>query len=104
MRVTVLGQLVALQEGQYKQIVIKNLDEQESSWTRYTMMTICPNWQGKIPELGDIGYFEFEEVQGGQQFFKASTREFDMYKYNGCYFLNFVEQKEQIINKDFKFE
>ena len=104
MRVTVLGQLVALQEGQYRQIVIKNLDEQESSWTRYTMMTICPNWQGKIPELGDIGYFEFEEVQGGQQFFKASTGEFDMYKYNGCYFLNFVEQKEQIINKDFKFE
>lgn len=104
MRVTLLGQLVALQEGQYKQIVIKNLDEQESSWTRYTMMTICPNWQGKIPELGDVGYFEFEEVQGGQQFFKASTGEFDMYKYNGCYFLNFVEQKEQIINKDFKFE
>lgn len=104
MRVTVLGQLVALQEGQYRQIVIKNLDEQESSWTRYTMMTICPNWQGKIPELGDIGYFEFEEVQGGQQFFKASTGEFDMYKYNGCYFLNFVEQKEQITNKDFKFE
>lgn len=31
MRVTLLGQLVALQEGQYKQIVIKNLDEQESS-------------------------------------------------------------------------
>lgn len=104
MRVILLGQLVALQEGQYKQIVIKNLDEQESSWTRYTMMTICPNWQGKIPELGDVGYFEFEEVQGGQQFFKASTGEFDMYKYNGCYFLNFVEQKEQIINKDFKFE
>jgi hypothetical protein len=54
--------------------------------------------------LGDEGYFEFEEVQGGQQFFKVSTGEFDMYKYNGCYFLNFIEQKEQIINKDFKFE
>lgn len=68
------------------------------------MMTICPNWQGNIPKLGDMGFFEFEEVQGGQEFFKVTTGEFDKYKYNGCYFLNFIEQKEQIINKDFKFE
>lgn len=31
MRITILGKLVALQEGQYKQIVIQNLDEQENS-------------------------------------------------------------------------
>lgn len=104
MRITLKGQVVALQDGQYRQIVIRNFDEQENSWSRYTTMTICPNWQGRIPVLGDEGYFEFEEVQGGQQFFKVSTGEFDMYKYNGCYFLNFIEQKEQIINKDFKFE
>lgn len=104
MRITILGKLVAIQEGQYRQIVIQNLDEQENSWTRYVTMTICPNWQGNIPKLGDTGFFEFEEVQGGQHFFRVTTREFDQYKYNGCYFLNFIEQKEQIINKDFKFE
>lgn len=31
MRVSIRGKLVALQEGQYRQIVIQNLDEQESS-------------------------------------------------------------------------
>ena len=104
MRITLKGKVVAFQDGQYRQIVIQNFDEQENSWSRYTTMTICPNWQGRIPILGDEGFFELEEVQGGQQFFKASTGEFDMYKYNGCYFLNFIEHKEQIINKDFKFE
>lgn len=104
MRVTLNGQVVALQDGQYQQIVIKSFDEQADVWSRYITMTICPNWQGRIPALGDEGYFEFEEVQGGQEFFKATTGEFDKYKYNGCYFLNFIEQKEQIINKDFKFE
>lgn len=104
MRITILGQLVASQDGQYQQIVIRNLDEQENSYSRYIMMTICPNWQGTIPKLGDVGYFEFEEVQGGQQFFKIATGEFNVYKYNGCYFLNFIKQQESIINKDFKFE
>jgi hypothetical protein len=31
MRVTLRGQVVAFQDGQYKQIVIKNFDEQENS-------------------------------------------------------------------------
>lgn len=31
MRITILGKLVAIQEGQYRQIVIQNLDEQENS-------------------------------------------------------------------------
>ena len=104
MRVTIRGTVVAFQDGQYQQIVVKNADNSLDCWDIYTMMTICPNWQGVLPKLGDEGYFEFEEVQSGQQFFKAVTGEYDQYKHTGCYFLNFIEQKEQIINKDFKFE
>lgn len=31
MRITLKGQVVALQDGQYRQIVIRNFDEQENS-------------------------------------------------------------------------
>ena len=43
MRTTYHGRVVAFQDGQYKQIVVQNLDESENSWDRYVMLTICPN-------------------------------------------------------------
>ena len=62
MRTTYHGRVVAFQDGQYKQIVVQNLDEPENSWDRYVMLTICPNWQGSIPKVQEQGFFEFEEV------------------------------------------
>lgn len=104
MRRTVYGTIVAYQEGQYKQMVIKNLDELENSWDRYIMMTICPNWQGVLPKLNDTGYIEFEEVKGGDNYFRVTTGNIDTYKYSGCYFLNFIKEPEIIESKkEFKF-
>ena len=51
MRTTYHGRVVAFQDGQYKQIVVQNLDEPENSWNRYVMLTICPNWQGSLPKI-----------------------------------------------------
>lgn len=103
-RVTIHGLVVAYQEGQYKQIVIKNLDESENSWNRYIMMTICPNWQGLLPKLNDSGYFEYEEVKSGENYFNLITGTVEMYKYSSCYFINYVKEPEVVEQqKEFKF-
>jgi hypothetical protein len=39
------------------------------------MLTICPNWQGTLPKLGDRGFFEFEEVNSGEKYYARETGE-----------------------------
>ena len=43
MKSTIRAQLVAVQDGIYKNYVFKNLDEDERSKNRYLMITQCPN-------------------------------------------------------------
>lgn len=43
MRITIKGQLVAVQEELYTNYVFKNLDESDNSLMRYVTLTQCPN-------------------------------------------------------------
>lgn len=43
MRTTFLGEIVAVQPGQYKMYVFKNLDEKDNSLLRYFTVTQLPN-------------------------------------------------------------
>ena len=43
MRATFLGEVVAVQPGQYKMYVFKNLDESDNSLLRYFTVTQPPN-------------------------------------------------------------
>ena len=104
MRTTYHGRVVAFQDGQYKQIVVQNLDEPENSWDRYVMLTICPNWQGSIPKIEEQGFFEFEEVQGGEKYYNRSTGTENIYQYSGVYFMGFVPEPQITESqKEFKF-
>lgn len=104
MRTTYHGKVVAFQDGQYKQIVVQNLDEPENSWDRYVMLTICPNWLGNLPKIGDIGYFQFEEVRGGEKYYDRSTGEENIYQYSGIYFMDYVPEPQVVEQqKEFKF-
>lgn len=104
MRTTYHGRIVAFQDGQYKQLVVQNLDEPENSWDRYVMLTVCPNWQGILPKIWDIGYFEFEEVRGGDVYHNRETGEESIYQYSGTYFLTFIPEPQVTENqKEFKF-
>lgn len=40
---TILGKLVAKQDGVYKNYVFQNLDQADNSLFKYTTVTICPN-------------------------------------------------------------
>lgn len=104
MKTTIKAQLVAVQEELYTNYVFKNLDELESSVFRYITVTRCPNWQviGTI-KIGDVGYLEYEFAEAGQDYYDKSSDSIKQYKYTAFYFMNFIKQKEEINEKEFKF-
>lgn len=102
MRTTFHVELVALSDQQYKLYVFKNLDEEENSMLRYITVTRCPNWEGYCPVIGDKGYIHCEYVDAGQDYFNRATGTTDKYNYSNIYFLNFIKETKEIINKEFK--
>lgn len=104
MRVTIHGTVVAFRDDMYKTIVVESLEEPQNSFFKYTMMTICPNWQGTLPKLKDVGYFEFEEANAGDKYYNRETGEEGVYQYSDNYFITFVEEpKVTEKQKEFKF-
>lgn len=103
MRITIKGQLVAVHEELYINYVFKNLDEFDNSMTRYVTLTQCPNWMGKKPEIGDIGYVEYEYVEAGDNYFCTNTGIQSKYNYTANYFISFIKDVEKVTNKEFNF-
>ena len=103
MRVTIRGQLVAIQEELYTNYVFKNLDEFDNSFMRYVTLTQCPNWMGTKPKIGDVGFVEYEYVEAGDNYFCKGTGNTSQYNYTACYFISFIKDLEKVINKEFKF-
>lgn len=103
MRITIKGQLVAIHEELYTNYVFKNLDEPNNSFMRYVTLTQCPNWMGNKPNIGDIGFVEYEYVEAGDNYFCRETGDKLQYNYTACYFISFIKDVEKITNKEFKF-
>ena len=102
MRNTILGKLVAKQDGVYKNYVFQNLDQAENSIFKYITVTICPNWQNEDVKIGDVGYVEYDFVEAGENYFERDSKEVKQYNYSTNYFINFITKREDI-NKDYKF-
>lgn len=102
MKITIRGKLVAKLDNQYTSMVFQNLDEPDNSLLRYITVTKLPNWSGKMPEIGNVGFLECEYVNAGDEYYQRNTGSKELYKYNQCYFLNFIEDKEKV-NNEYKF-
>lgn len=103
MRATYLGEVVAIQPGQYTVYVFKNLDENNNSLFRYFTVTKLPNWNCKNLQIGDIGYVECDYVNAGDSYYQTSTGETSTYNYTVCYLINFIEKQQTITTKEFNF-
>jgi hypothetical protein len=72
----------------YQTLVFKNLDEAPFG-CEYCMVTVWPNWESYIPEIGDIGYLTYDSVTGGVDTYYDKTLD-TIVKYN---FTNLVFNK-----------
>lgn len=76
----------------YSTIVVKDLDKFGGFGHSYCMMTILPNWQGYIPEIGDSGYVTYNEVNAGDKWYCPETGQMIPYNYTNIYFVKFVKE------------
>lgn len=81
----------------YKTIVVQDL-ENNSFGHKYKMLVIFPNWEGYIPEIGDIGYISYKDVVGGVDTWFDGTKSVP-YNYTNTIFIKFVK-KEDKFSKD----
>lgn len=84
----------------YKTLVFKILEENCPFGHTYCMVTVFPNWQSTIPDNGDIGYLEYDEVRAGiDEYYDRNIDSIIKYNFSNLIFKKFVKEVDSS-NKD----
>lgn len=79
----------------YHTLVFKVLENNCPFGHSYTMVTVFPNWQSIIPEVGDIGYLEYDEVEGGiDTYYDRNLDSIVKYNFSNLIFKKFVKEQD----------
>lgn len=78
----------------YQTLVFKNLDK-ASFGCEYCMVTVWPNWESYIPEVGDIGYLTYDSVIGGvDTYYDRNSNSIVKYNFTNLVFNKFVREQD----------
>ena len=78
----------------YQTLVFKNLDEAPFG-CEYCMVTVWPNWESYIPEIGDIGYLTYDSVTGGvDTYYDRTLDTIVKYNFTNLVFNKFVKEQD----------
>lgn len=102
---TLKCKLVAVQDGTYTNYVFEDVDKELNSELKYIACTKPPNWNYSTElKIGDVGYLTCKFVEAGvTQWYNPEQKDFCVYNYTNCYFINFIKVQENISNKEFTF-
>lgn len=85
----------------YHTLVFKILENSPPFGHRYCMVTVFPNWQARIPDIGEIGYLMYDEVEGGiDTYYNRDTGTIVKYNFSNSIFKKFVKENLDNSNKD----
>lgn len=104
--ITIYCKVLVIQDGQYQEIVVEDLNRELTDDLKYISVVKLPNWDitNKF-EVGDIGYLQFQCVEGGiSQWFNKDSKDFEIYNYTNNYLINFFKQKDICKQDKFEFE
>lgn len=99
---TLKCQLIAREDDilDYHILVFKTLEENCPFGHLYNMVTVFPNWEARIPQLGEIGYLEYDEVIGGiDTYYDRVSDSIVKYNFSNLVFKKFVKETDTS-NKD----
>lgn len=88
-------QLVAQESDfmNYQTLVFKILEEQCPFGHSYCMVTVFPNWESRVPELKEIGFLEYDEVEGGiDTYYDRYNDSIMKYNYSNLIFKRFIKE------------
>ena len=96
---TIYCKIVAIQQNQYTEIVVEDLNRDYSDDLKYVTVVLLPNWKANI-NIGDVGYLRFQYVEAGKsKWYNKDMKDFEIYKYDNNYFINFYK-KEDVCKQD----
>lgn len=65
------------------------------------MLVVWPNWESRVPDIGEIGYLNYEEARAGiDKYYDKNKQEFVVYNFTNLIFIKFVKENEDNFNKD----
>ena len=77
----------------YHVLVFKNLDTPTPFGYTYCMITVFPNWMSRIPDVGERGYVQYDEVSAGQDtYYDRISDSMVKYNYNNLIFKKFIKE------------
>ena len=103
--ITIYCKIVAKDVNQYTTIVVEDLHRNETDDLKYVTVVKLPNWYNSCNiEIGDIGYLQFQYVESGKsKWFNKISQDYEIYKYNNNYFINFIIKRDENNVKEFSF-
>lgn len=104
--ITIYCKVLVIQEGQYQEIVVEDLNRELTDDLKYISVVRLPNWDiTNSFKVGDIGYLQYQYVEGGvSQWFNKVSKDFEIYTYTNNYLINFYKQKDICKQEEFEFE
>lgn len=79
----------------YQTLVFKILQENIPFGKQYIMTTVFPNWESRIPDLGETGYLMYDEVIGGiDTYYNRETKTIEVYNFTNLIFKKFVKEED----------
>ena len=65
------------------------------------MVTVFPNWESRIPDLLEIGYLEYDEVEGGiDKYYDRVKNSMEVYNFSNLIFKRFVKEQDNSTQKE----
>jgi hypothetical protein len=102
--ITIYCKILVIQDGQYSEIVVEDLNRDYTDDLKYVTVVKLPYWENPQFTMGDKGYLEFQSVKGGEtQYFSRNEKDFEYYKYSNNYFIRFIKEKDLCKQKEFNF-
>jgi hypothetical protein len=102
--ITIYCKILVIQEGQYSEIVVEDLNRDYTDDLKYVTVVKLPYWENPQFTMGDKGYLEFQSVKSGEtQYFSRNEKDFEYYKYSNNYFIRFIKEKDLCKQKEFNF-
>lgn len=104
--ITIHCKILVIQDGQYQEIVVEDLNREVTDDLKYVTVVKLPNWNtSTIFNVGDTGYLQFQYVEGGSsKWFNRELKDFEIYNYTNNYFINFFKEKDLCKQDKFEFE
>lgn len=93
---TINCKLIAKEEDilGYKTLVFKNNDKAPFGY-EYLMTVVFPNWQSRIPDINELGFLTYNEVEAGKDsWYCPETGQNVPYNYSNNIFIKFVRESD----------